>query len=408
MNITLTDILTEKFIKQFQESFAFATGFGVVFVDLNGNHIGKGSNFTKFCQEINSTKEGARHCANTNRKAIEIALKTKKPSIYICHAGLINIEIPLTYEGKYIGALTAGQVICSEPNDYITDKKLNNLPWLKTKEAKEYLKDINILTKQEIEATSILLENTANYIVQTEMYNKLQEKLIEEENKKLEYEKKQIEMEHQLKLAELDALQKQATPHFMFNVINSISRLISMKNYKSAKSMLDSFSQMLRYSLYNIETTITLRQELKYIKSYLDIQKHRFSNRLKYKIEVAKNLLDIKIPYFSLQPLIENAIIHGLLPLKDGGSFIFICKKFNNYISINIIDNGIGMSKNKINEIMETFDSNDESLQTSSVGLKNCYRRFYLMYGDNFKFSLDSEINKGTKITIKIFQDSIV
>ena len=113
MHVVLKEILTEDFIERFQESFAFATGFGVVFVDLNGNHIGEGSNFSKFCREINRTKEGAAYCANTNRKAIEDAMRTKKPSIYVCHAGLINIEIPLTYEGEYIGAFTAGQVLCS-------------------------------------------------------------------------------------------------------------------------------------------------------------------------------------------------------------------------------------------------------------------------------------------------------
>jgi ligand-binding sensor protein len=212
MKISIKDILTEDFINKFQESFAYATGFGVVFVDLEGNHIGEGSNFTKFCKEINKTKEGAAHCARTNRKAIEIAMKTKKPSIYVCHAGLINIEIPLTYEGEYIGALTAGQVLCSDSDIYPKDNELSTIPWLNSNEAKDYFNNIEILTKQQIEATATSLENIANYIIQTSLYNKLQEKLIEEQKKIMEYKKKQIEMEHQLKLAELDALQKQVTP----------------------------------------------------------------------------------------------------------------------------------------------------------------------------------------------------
>jgi len=407
MHVVLKEILTEDFIERFQESFAFATGFGVVFVDLNGNHIGEGSNFSKFCREINRTKEGAAYCANTNRKAIEDAMRTKKPSIYVCHAGLINIEIPLTYEGEYIGAFTAGQVLCSDCNQdtYPTDSELNAIPWLQTQEAKEYLKNIRTLTRQQIEATAVSLENIANYIIQTAMYNKLNEKLTIERNKRLEYEKKQIEMEHRLKLAELDALQKQVTPHFMFNVINSISRLISMEEYSSAKNMLDSFSQMLRYSLYNITSVITLRQELGYIENYLKIQKHRFTDRLEYEIEVQHDALNIKIPYFSLQPLVENAIIHGISPLEYGGSLKLICKKHKHHTSINIIDDGTGIAPDRMIEIKNMINCyDDKTPDTSCIGLRNCYRRFKLMYGDKVNFFIDSKAGKGTKVRIDIFE----
>ncbi|HAE92150.1 MAG TPA: hypothetical protein DCG60_05820, partial [Tissierella sp.] len=185
MDIKLTDILTEDFLEKFQDSFAFATGFGVVFVDLDGNHIGEGSNFSKFCSAINKTKEGASYCALTNRKAIDLAIKTKKPSIYICHAGLINIEIPLTYGGEYIGAITAGQVLCSDMDIYPKDSDFKLLPWLHTEEAAEYFRNIKVLTRQEIEATAVSLENIANYIIQNTMYNKLQEKLAKERQKTL-------------------------------------------------------------------------------------------------------------------------------------------------------------------------------------------------------------------------------
>lgn len=110
----LKDIVTEEFQQEIQESFAYATGFGVVFIDKEGNHIGEGSNFTDFCKQINCTEEGAKCCARSNCQAVNIALKTQKPSIYICHAGLVNIEIPLICDGCYAGAVTAGQVFCSE------------------------------------------------------------------------------------------------------------------------------------------------------------------------------------------------------------------------------------------------------------------------------------------------------
>lgn len=402
MKLELKDILTEEFLGQFQDSFAFATGFGVVFVDLDGNHIGGGSNFSKFCEEINKTKEGASYCAQTNRNAIDIAIRSKKPSIYVCHAGLINIEIPLTFDGEYIGAITAGQVLCSDMDCYPKDTKSSTMPWLKTEEAAEFFKNIKILTNQQIEATAIALENFTNYIIQNTMYNKLQEMLNEEHNKNLIYERKQIEMEHQLKLAELDALQKQVTPHFVFNVISSISRLISMKEYPEAINMLDSFAQMLRYNLSSISSEITLGQELNYIKNYLTIQKNRFSERIEYEIDANEDILSLVIPYFSLQPLVENAIEHGLLPLPNGGKVSISCKTTDERYTIEICDNGIGIDSEYLEEIKNNLLANKNMHQNHHIGLYNCYRRFKLMYGENADLSITSKTNNGTRICINI------
>ncbi|KAF5062635.1 Sensory domain found in PocR [anaerobic digester metagenome] len=401
MNVTLQDILTEDFIHQFQESFALSTGFGVVFVDLNGNHLGSGSNFSRLCQEINKSPEGAAYCANTNRQAIEIALESKKPSIYICHAGLVNIEIPLTFEGEYIGAITAGQVRCSDLNEFPKDNVGQEFEWLKTKEASEFLKSIKTLTREEIQATAVSLQNIANYIVQTVMFNKLQERLAEQERFRLEYEKKQLEMEHRIKLAELDALQKQVTPHFMFNVLNSVSRLISMNENDTAKTMVDSFSKMLRYSLYDSNATISLGTELEYINNYLSIQKQRFSGRLNYQIKVDPSTLGVEIPFFSLQPFVENALEHGILPKEKGGTVQVTCFRQKERIRIEITDNGIGMTPNELSHLDELL--RDEYREGSEqVGIRNSYRRFKILFGKEAEVNIKSKKKFGTAVEIQL------
>ena len=180
----LKDIVTEEFQQEIQESFAYATGFGVVFIDKEGNHIGEGSNFTDFCKQINCTEEGAKCCARSNCQAVNIALKTQKPSIYICHAGLVNIEIPLICDGCYAGAVTAGQVFCSEEGYYPQDFHSNVSEWLSDEKLAEYYKKIKTLTPQQIEAVATALANISNYILQNFAYRQAQEKF-------LLYEKKQ-------------------------------------------------------------------------------------------------------------------------------------------------------------------------------------------------------------------------
>ena len=211
-----------------------ATGFGVIFTDAQGNHVGSKSNFCRFCTKINETEKGAFYCSCTNKNAITIALKTRKPCIYICHAGLINIEIPLIYEDECIGAITAGNVLCSEDNLYPRDPAPKDINWLDDPELAAYYREIPVVTPEQIDGTTAALSNITNYIIQTAAYAQVQKQLAKRSEELLDMEIRRSRLEKQLKLAQLDALQKQVTPHFIFNVINSISRLMSLEEYDTA------------------------------------------------------------------------------------------------------------------------------------------------------------------------------
>lgn len=402
-SIKLRDIITEEFQNEIQNSFALATGFGVVFTDADGNHIGKGGNFCKFCKKINQTEKGTHYCALSNKHAIEIALKTKRPSIYLCHAGLINIEIPLIYNNECIGAITAGQVICSEKNAYPHDEISSEINWLHDTELAGYYGEIQVMSCNQIEATTTALSNITNYIIQTVAYSQMQQELFHQAEELLKIRIRQQQLEEQLKIAKLDALQKQVTPHFIFNVLNSISRLLALQEYDTAAQMLDSFAQMMRYNLANIKSAVMLQQELDYIQNYLTIQKIRFGNRIDYQILCEPKLKSMFIPFFSIQPLIENAIEHGLLCKPKGGKLSLKCIASLDHISICIEDNGVGIPVNKLGTIHRTILQPDTILDPHHVGLYNCYHRLLLMFNDNVSFTINSKKDIGTTIIIEIW-----
>jgi len=395
----LRDIITETFQDEIQSSFSLATGFGVVFTDDEGRHIGPGGNFCKFCDRINATEEGAHCCAMSNKHAIEIAMKTKKPCVYICHAGLVNIEIPLVFDGHCVGAITAGQVICSEENSYPKDEAVRN--WLEDPELKTYYDEIIVMDCRQIEAATTALSTITNYIIQSVAYTKMQEKLAHRTEELLKAENRRIELEKQLNLAQLDALQKQVTPHFIFNVINSISRLLSLKEYGTAEQMLSSFAQMMRYSLADLKSSVTLQQELEYIRNYLAIQNIRFGDRIRYEIVCDERLKDRYIPFFSLQPLVENSIKHGLLCKAGGGKLKLQCRRMIQGDEITIEDNGIGIDTGEL-QILSQRLYGAISEQTEHVGLYNCYKRLYLMFGEKLSFQVESRKEEGTRIIIMI------
>ncbi len=400
MQLELRDIVTEEFQSEIQDAFAYATGFGVVFVDRAGRHIGKGSNFCRFCTAINENEETRKFCELSNQQAIALALAEEKPSIYVCHAGLINIEIPLIYDGHYLGAITAGQVLCDEMDYYPKDSVAESRFWLLNPEYAEYFGEIKVLTRHQIEATTTALRNISGYIMQTVAYSKTQQEL-------LLYEKRQIELEHQLKLAELDALQKQVTPHFIFNVINSVSRLIAMREYDTAGDMLVSFAQMMRYTLSNIRSSVSLRQELEYIRHYLAIQQIRFGERIRYRIDCGSEAEQMQIPFFSLQPLVENSIEHGLLKLEKGGELELRCRRKGECCEIALTDNGVGIDRVHLAQIRASLQNASsqnvyDAKPGNHVGLYNSYHRLKHLYQERFTFSIDSTAGAGTRIGICI------
>ena len=391
--IDLRKVITEEFQNELQDVFAHATGFGVVFTDAEGNQIGHGENFCRFCNKINEMPEGADYCTLSNKNAIQLALERKKPSIYICHAGLVNIAIPLIYEGECVGAITAGQVLCAEKNVYPQDTITSSIDWLSDPELAAYYQEIEVMSCQRIDATTTGLSNLTNAIVHKIVYAQMQEELARKSEALLI-------AENQLKQAKLDALQKQVTPHFIFNVLNSISRLLSLQEYTTAEQMLTSFAQMMRYSLSNLKSSVLLEDELNYIKNYLAIQNIRFGDCVDYQIECDPALHSLKIPFFSLQPLVENSIAHGLLTKPHGGRLLLSCKQTPHGAVITVADNGIGIPAVRLDEITSGLHkANDSPIH---VGLKNSYKRFQLMFDQRFSFTMFSEPDIGTEITITI------
>lgn len=225
------------------------------------------------------------------------------------------------------------------------------------------------------------------------IYSKMQEELAQKSETILI-------AENQIKQAKLNALQQQVMPHFVFNVIASISRLLSTKDYQTAQKMLDSFAQMLRYSLSNLKGSVKLEDELNYIENYLAIQKIRFGKRIIYQVDCDPVLRSLRIPFLSLQPLVENAVEHGLLKEECGGKLTVSCVRHMNFDSITISDSGRGIPPSKLKLLRASLY--DDSDSEKHIGLRNSYRRLYFMFNRRLSFSINSTEHAGTEIMVTI------
>lgn len=206
------------------------------------------------------------------------------------------------------------------------------------------------------------------------------------------------EQENQRK-SELKALQNQINPHFLYNTLDSIIYMIDKGENQKAEEMIVALSKFFRISISRGKTIIPLKDEVEHVRNYLLIQKIRFGDQFTYSIDVDPSLYQYSCIKLILQPLVENAIEHGLNDNESGGKIEIIGTQNENYIILKIKDNGYGISEDKLEQIYKSF--HDDSIH-QGVGLKNVYQRIKIYYGDEADIKIDSLFDEGTIISIYI------
>ena len=209
---------------------------------------------------------------------------------------------------------------------------------------------------------------------------------------------KVYKMELAQKQAELEFLQMQINPHFLYNALDTISWKALGEGNTDVSEMSIALAELLRATIKK-ESFISLKEEMSTVKDYLYIQEQRFGDKISVDYQIDENLEDYQVPNFILQPLIENAIIHGLEPKVEKGKLLLRIKKQGEKLYFLIADDGVGMSEREIEILYEQCEENDTS---KSIGIKNVYRRLILCYGENTRFYIKSKKNKGTEIRFSI------
>ena len=196
---------------------------------------------------------------------------------------------------------------------------------------------------------------------------------------------------------ELNALQAQIQPHFLYNTLDSIIWMAEGGNNEDVVLMTSALAKLLRKSISNKRELVTVTEELEYTRSYLIIQKMRYQGELQYSIEVEPAIADVEIAKLLVQPLVENAIYHGIKYKKGCGKIEIKANYQDKGILIQISDNGRGMTKE---ELAHIFDEREIDTKKNSVGVLNVHNRIRLYYGEKYGLSFESEQNKGTIVYV--------
>ena len=201
-------------------------------------------------------------------------------------------------------------------------------------------------------------------------------------------ELKSTQMAEKLANAELNALKMQLHPHFLFNTLHAISALMH-RDLIAAEKMINRLSELLRYSLQNTRQQLTsLRHELEFLELYLEIEKVRFQDRLKVQINIQPELMDAEVPHLILQPLVENALKHGIAPIAKGGEIIISAEQNDSWLVLKVFDNGKSISQQKL-----------DNLQLG-IGLQNTQMRLEQLYSNAHSFTIDNCREFGFEVTL--------
>ena len=285
--------------------------------------------------------------------------------------------------------ITFSLLVCI--NGYISVSKSINRPLSDMKELSTQIASGNLDARTKVPDVDELIPLANNMNLMAEQINVLIEKNIEEQKN--------------IQKAEMKALQAQITPHFLYNTFDTIVWLAEEEHTEEVVKITKAFSDFLRISLSRGHEWITISQELDHIKNYLTIQKIRYADILNYSIEADEELMEIKMIKLVLQPLVENAIYHGIKNKRGRGELkvsVHYSDNTHKSIKFTVEDNGAGFTEERLGQVRNELrtGSQDSEKLTSVYGLYNVNKKLKLYYGEQTEgLVIESESGKGSRIS---------
>jgi two-component system, sensor histidine kinase YesM len=235
-------------------------------------------------------------------------------------------------------------------------------------------------------------------------YNKMVERLKELLEEVYFSKLRETELSLQQKESELKVLQAQVNPHFLYNSLETIRGMALDRDMDDIADMASSLARLLRYNLKNQLPFVTLQRELEVCELYLRVQKYRFEEQLNYEFLVPEHLLEQQIVKFSLQPLVENCVVHGFEPGIGSTNIRIIAESdtAEGILLVTVSDTGVGMSEEKLQMIQKRLEERETEADTKHIGIENVHRRIKHLFGDVYGITVDSSYKEGTSVRLKL------
>ncbi|AEG60320.1 histidine kinase [Desulforamulus ruminis] len=386
---------TDKTLKDFVDSNLYSrysgllslSNISVQLVDTQGEILLEFNPSPDFCKLICQQDE-RRVCSDYICK-----LEPGKGDRFTCRHGLSNIVLPVDFNDQTVGYVVGAQVYSpeSEHRKYLID--IMALAKEKNLEPEFIAKSISAIKTIE-ESKVDIHEQLCNHIAKNISYD-FSESLQNTDTAiaRLSIEKEMLEK----KILDLEAknMSLVVNPHFLFNTLNTIARIAYFEKSHTTEELIYCLSDLLRYNLKQDDELHTIGAEIDNIDKYLYIQKKRFRNRLEYEIDIADSVKPHRIPNMIIQPMVENALIHGITPKRDGGKIKIYAEKYKDDIHIFVVDNGNGFPK----EVLQSLQQPENKL---GIGFRSTDKRLKRYFGEDYGLKVVKSDYSGSTVKISI------
>lgn len=387
-NLDLASIIDLEITGRLLNNLSQALKLSLSLFDASGKCLIKSDRQSLLCRKMGESGQHCReHISEAFRRLVDSAASLFTP----CCGQISSIIIPVISGQSICGYIKCGEFFIT-PNDSaaMAEYVVNNCGALAGSDCDELLADISVEKKSRLHSAAEATAAVANYIVESGLAMLRRR---ERDKNRLSIIKEQMNtatLEKALREADFKLLQSQINPHFLFNTLNTISQKAYMEGADTAAGLVCNLADLMRATLRKANQLVPLSEEISLLKDYLNIQKARFAERLELSLEMEQGVDDILLPILILQPLVENAIVHGLEPKLDSCRVEIAIKRIpKGRLSLTVRDNGPGFSPAK-------------ELNNKGLGLRSIRARLKHFYNDNFSLNIDSRPGQGTFMEITI------
>ena len=407
--IRLQDVIPFDKLRDMMFDLGTITGLRVTTANYKGELIEELENpyMSNSCSTIRDSCLGCM-CAKSDAYAGLEAARQGRPLTYRCHMGAAEAAAPIIVNGQYMGCLLAGQALLPEDEMAQLDQIVKPLEDTTTlppelREAyRTHREKLRPYTLEKLEAASRLMFNITNYIAEMSYNSLIQKQLDEYEINLLRAKNLNVELERNLAMTKLKNMQAQMNPHFLFNALHTISQQAILEGAEETPTLIAALSDILRKTIKSTNQITTLKDEVNYIKSYLHIMQVTLRERLEVVYDVDEACLDAQLPILTVQPLVENAVTHGIELKPNGGRITLSIHLAAGRVSITVSDTGMGMGRDILEQIRALKDPAASMKQDTSIGIKNGLRILGEYFNPNFRWNVDSVQGSGTTFTLRI------
>lgn len=396
-NANLLSLLDAQLIGQILNKLSEAIDLSLALIDNKGNFIAKTANYPRFCtllENVSDYKYKTSHCRPHIVNMCHNTGVRHESQLFLCCNNIASVIVPIFNDNSVVGYIKCGQVFLSKPDMNVIADSLKSLAMEYGISCDELITayfGIKLLPKSRLYAAAEATSAIAKYITDMSIAALRQKELDNSRISLMQEQMAKSELEKSLRESDFKLLLSQINPHFLFNTLSTIAQMAYLDGSYKVADLVWNLSDLLRTTLHKTDQLIPLKEELEILKSYIQIQLARFGDKLSINVKADDCIANQPVPCMILQPLVENAIIHGVEGRKEKGLITVLAFESNRRIHFIVQDNGLG------------FNSMKTGLEDKTgLGLQIVRNRLKYYYGDNYTFDIESQPGHGAKVRFSL------